>query len=170
MAKQNLMDEKTRNVQESLKGPKTQESNPISKYTSEMDETEEAESQQQPTKEPPKDKQARQQIDQEVWRSAKPKLKSLIHNYGQNKYVSNTCTITSVFDHKKEQVNSNKGKLMKECREVISEEMIYQMNSLNVKWQKQEFTDEQSLQLRQCADELKYLNKQDLSRYQALLT
>ena len=44
------------------------------------------------------------------------------------------------------------------------------MNSLNVKWQKQEFTDEQSLQLRQCADELKYLNKQDLSRYQALLT
>ena len=64
-----------------------------------------------------------------------------------------------MFDHKKEQVNVNKNKLMKECKEVISEEMIYQMNALNVKWKKQEFTDEQSLLLRQCADELKYLNR-----------
>ena len=45
MARQSpLMDEKTRNAQEALKGPKTQESNPMSKYTSEMDETDEAES------------------------------------------------------------------------------------------------------------------------------
>ena len=95
----------------------------MSKYTSEMDETDEAES--QPPVKTPVDKQARQQIDQEVWRSAKPKLKNLIQNFGQNKYVSNTCSITSVFDHKKEQVNVNKNKLMKECKEVISEEMIY---------------------------------------------
>ena len=117
------MDEKTRNAQEALKGPKTQESNPMSKYTSEMDETEEAES--QPAAKTPVEKEKRQQIDQEVWRSAKPKLKNLIQNFGNIKYVSNTCTITSVFDHKKEQVNVSKGKLMKECKEVISEEMIY---------------------------------------------
>ena len=66
----------------------------MSKYTSEMDETDEAES--QPPVKTPIDKQARQQIDQEVWRSAKPKLKNLIQNFGQNKYVSNTCSITSV--------------------------------------------------------------------------
>ena len=54
------MDEKTRNAQEALKGPKTQESNPMSKYTSEMDETEEAESQQAHAAKTPVEKEKRQ--------------------------------------------------------------------------------------------------------------
>ena len=39
----------------------------------------------------------------------------------------------------------NKSKLMKECKEVISEEMIYSLNSLQVQWKKQPFTEEQNL-------------------------
>jgi len=63
-------------------------------YTSE--ETEEAERSEKTKNEKPP---ARQQIDQQVWRDAKPKLRTLIDNYGKNTYTSSNCTIKSVFPH-----------------------------------------------------------------------
>ena len=59
---------------------------------------------------------------------------------------------------------------MKECKEVISEEMIYSLNQLQVNWKKQQFTDEQNKQLTYCAHELKHLSRQDLGRFQTQLT